>query len=703
MRRDAEAEAFRTLSIRDLLEARSLYHAHLVGLDEHVLGTALGLKRSRRGRGGAKTFENTDIDDTAYPCIYVFVWAWRDEAEFRGDRTLLSRYIPPVLYLPDGRKVPTCVLQVTTQERAEPLAAGGFRSRVVGGGYPVFTVEQGRKHFGTLACLVTDGSETLGLTCRHVAGEPGRTVLCPFADGDRRIGVSHDSVGKRRFGEVYEGWADRHVYLNVDAGLVKLDSLADATAQVLGVRTLSPIVNVCAETLSLDLVGQPVRGFGAVSGLSTGQVDALFYRYKAIGGFEYVADVLIGPRRGDPRALRSAPGNSGQLWLLEEGALRRPLAMQWGGYQQRDEQGRPVRFVLGTFLSNVARELDVDLVRNWNTGFFEYWGAAPHQALSALLPQFVKVRKLAALLGANREHLRALAPVPDGWVRTKGRAGAEGSYHFTDMDEVAIKGPYAGKSLLELWADPANVTKDVFQKYVGGLPPPAGGNRAQPRSTLAFRAAGIYQAMVEALAQGHVAAFLAGAGVLAHYVEDASCSLHLSSWHHGDPASEEPKERNVHGDYDKVRGENLDDLVQKLQDRLDGWRASPTMKGPAEVAREVVALQRRVYDGLDPRALVRGYVQDGFKLRWAALEGPTLDAMSGTVKLLATIVESAWKSGRGDSLAEEALGEIDAEEIAALTSDPAFIPSSLDSDPGGGSSAAPRTRKTRPARRRVHA
>ena len=64
-----------------------------------------------------------------------------------------------------------------------------------------------------------------------------------------------------------------------------------------------------------------------------GEVCALFYRYKAVGGFEYVADFLIGPRAGSA-SLGTHPGDSGTLWLLdrdETKELPMPMALQWGG------------------------------------------------------------------------------------------------------------------------------------------------------------------------------------------------------------------------------------------------------------------------------------------------------------------------------------------------------------------------------------
>ena len=60
----------------------------------------------------------------------------------------------------------------------------------------------------------------------------------------------------------------------------------------------------------------------------TGEITALLYRYKSVGGFEYLADFLIGPRAGDESGgtasavagqpeLLTRPGDSGTLWLLD--------------------------------------------------------------------------------------------------------------------------------------------------------------------------------------------------------------------------------------------------------------------------------------------------------------------------------------------------------------------------------------------------
>ena len=55
-----------------------------------------------------------------------------------------------------------------------------------------------------------------------------------------------------------------------------------------------------------------------------GEIDGLFYRYKTNGGFEYVADLMIGPRaiaaalrQSSKAVFATHPGDSGTLWLLE--------------------------------------------------------------------------------------------------------------------------------------------------------------------------------------------------------------------------------------------------------------------------------------------------------------------------------------------------------------------------------------------------
>ena len=67
-----------------------------------------------------------------------------------------------------------------------------------------------------------------------------------------------------------------------------------------GIGEIGQLADVDVSNISLRLIGCPVRAHGAASGDMRGELCALFYRHKSVGGFEYVADVLIGPARDCP-------------------------------------------------------------------------------------------------------------------------------------------------------------------------------------------------------------------------------------------------------------------------------------------------------------------------------------------------------------------------------------------------------------------
>jgi hypothetical protein len=85
---------------------------------------------------------------------------------------------------------------------------------------------------------------------------------------------------------------------------------------------------------------------GTASGRIEGQIQALFCRYQAVGGFEYTSDFRIGPRKGS-KTVGIMPGDSRTLWF-EDNTLSledaktvgiagdfvkkyRPFAPQWAG------------------------------------------------------------------------------------------------------------------------------------------------------------------------------------------------------------------------------------------------------------------------------------------------------------------------------------------------------------------------------------
>src|SRR5262249_35750046 len=169
-----------------------------------------------------------------------------------------------------------------------------FPSDLIGGGYPVLTEVQGRQHIGSLGCLVTNGESIFSLTNRHVAGELNRTAGTGGKGRRQKICAgARRGLGKLRFAGGYDGWPGERVLANLDAGLIRVEDVTQWTAQIYGLGEMGPIWDLNVDTFNLDVIGCPVLAFGAASGRIEGQIQALFYRYKTVGGFEYTTDFLI--------------------------------------------------------------------------------------------------------------------------------------------------------------------------------------------------------------------------------------------------------------------------------------------------------------------------------------------------------------------------------------------------------------------------
>jgi hypothetical protein len=314
---------FNQLSLADLLAARDQFHFHLIH-KPNVVGTAVGRYRIRKtdpwptatNPGGMphrpreprppRTLDNSEVRPNSWPAILVFVDRWEESADFDHPED----FIPPAVYMPSGRRVPICVI-LAEKEPRRPENAGNFQfpPSLIGGGFPVLCDVQGREHVASLACLVTDGHRTYALTNRHVAGEPGAPTYSLLGGNKIRIGASSGlRLERAAFSSIYPEWAARNVYLDFDVGLIDIDDLNQWTTQIYGVGQIGELADVDASNLSLRLIGCPVRAFGAASKDMRGEICALFYRYKSVGGFEYVSDLLIGPRGG--RSLGTHPGDS---------------------------------------------------------------------------------------------------------------------------------------------------------------------------------------------------------------------------------------------------------------------------------------------------------------------------------------------------------------------------------------------------------
>jgi len=116
---------FNNLSIKDLVEARDLFHLHLLN-KRNVIATAIGRYRilktdpwpnSKRYKNSleynpkkpARTIKNSEVRDYSWPCILVFISQWEkpDKLSKAGQDEL----VPKCIYMPDGRIVPLCVVE----------------------------------------------------------------------------------------------------------------------------------------------------------------------------------------------------------------------------------------------------------------------------------------------------------------------------------------------------------------------------------------------------------------------------------------------------------------------------------------------------------------------------------------------------------------------------------------------------------------
>jgi hypothetical protein len=740
---------FRALSIKDLLEAREAYHLHLAHL-ENVVATAIGLYRIRRKDPDtnveaakdprkwrqrtdyvpARTLQNSEIEKWSWPCLLVFVDKWLQQEEIVRQNP--DQVVPRFLYMPDGRVVPTCPVLAEKSKLAQPpLRNLTFSDQLIGGGYPTFTDDQQQQHVGSLGCLVTDGDAVYALTNRHVTGEEGRPIYSMLRGEKIKIGVSakprteqRSQLGKRFFRDVYPGWPGARTYANLDAGLIRVDDVNYWTAQVFGVGEIDDPVDLHTDSISLDLIGCPVRAFGGASGELTGEIQALFYRYKSIGGFEYVADLLIGPRE-DQAPVKTLPGDSGTLWFFdpslaakneadearikeslkrEDGRARRlrPLAVQWGGQTVINDEGEgSLQFALATCLSTICRELDVDVIPDWNIGHSEYWGKMGHYKIAAKACELIKdttpaMKKLKKLLmnnvgviGFSDEAIKdgqlkkidanqfvPLADVPDlAWRASR---KLDSSNHFADMDEEGT-GEFAGKTLLELCQKAENVNIDVWNRFYESIE-----MKPKDRGALPFRVWQLYKQMVEFVRQKKIAEFICAGGVMSHYVGDACQPLHVSRLHHGRPGH--PEEEEVHSVYEtKMLDRFAIDVIAGVNADIKNKKGAADVVGGHEAAVSVVKLMRKITDNLPPLEVIEAYNAESGTARlphmWDTLKQRTTRNIAEGCLRLASLWASAWAEGGGNKILSSKLGAVDRDALKTLYDNKEFLPAYRLNDP----------------------
>ena len=777
--------SFSTLGIKDLLNARDHYHVHLMN-KRNVVATAIGryfirseeewptaahphaqAKKSDTSVRGPRTLANSEIRPYSWPCVLVFVSEWVDVHSFGKGGAHPDDFIPPSLYMPDGKIVPVCVVQVEKFEgEPQPIRSFTFPETVIGGGYPIVVDVQGMEHVASVGCLVTDGHLAYALTNRHVAGTPGEKIYTYLNGARTEIGVSSELQLRRKpFQEIYPEWAGTNCYLDLDIGLVEVHDRNQWTAQVYGIGTVGNMADLNSYNLSLRLIGSNVRAYGCASREIFGAIHALFYRYKSLNGFEYLSEFLIGPRKsfkekagtkGAAKAVSQKfdtnPGDSGTLWLLETGDERglMPLALQWGGHVYLEgEQKKQLKFALATCLSNVCRTLDVDIIRDWNIGFPEYWGAVGHYTIAAKAIDLLDSGPLKDWMTQNLELISystekitdknmkglsnqtyvPLADVPDmvwkvGPHKRGGMKSPEHPNHFADMDKPNPKN--GGKTLLELCKQDMDkyVTISEWQAYYTDV-------GDESRGLLPFRVWQIWNEMSKAAQSGDINRFICAAGIISHYVGDSCQPLHISYRFNGDPDNPVPTQvkdkdthewvtkdmpagTGVHSAYeDGLVNFHIADINKGLATSSKSPKLKPISTG-SDAAKAIVTLMQSTFDTIQPLDIVNKYVElskQGLKPKeiadglWKEFGAATTSIMKDGSYYLAHIWQTAWDTGA--KIARLSAKSLDQQDMIDLYTDSTFLPSHtidtigplLSQSPASGANSNAAKPQSRPAKK----
>jgi hypothetical protein len=570
------------------------------------------------------------------------------------------------------------------------------------------------------------------------------------------VGItSNIAVDREPMSSVFPLWGERSTLISLDAGLIEIDDIGEWTSQAFGIGEIGEIFDATEHSITLDIIGCPVRAFGGTTGVIEGEVRALFFRYETVGGYEHATDVLIGPRRNDDCARKkrpkiehpfTRPGDSGTLWYYDppsqarpgdgnedlrigkecaEIGVRarrlRPLAMQWGGQRVRMPDGVRSAYALGSFLSSICRSLDVEVVRNWSLGHDEYWGKIGHFSIGWKACDQLS-GDLGRLMQANQERIGfpnselekgsefrvgrdgfvPLADVPDYvWVHGKGR-GYEPIQHFADIDIADING---GPSMLRRCVDDeANIAASKWKAYFDGFAQKGVGPE---EGALPFRVWQIWDAMVASLQKGDVLRFVAGAGVMAHYVGDASQPLHCSFMHHGVPPMrtvagrkypvprdsdefkqfKKTREAKIHGIYEETMLEvDPADALAAVDEELATQRTVKVDRSGHGAAKAVITLMNDAQTRLPPKTIIDAddpslsenaraeALWNNKKIREA-----TIRSLADSVRVLAALWESAWEAGKGTKVAKSKIRTYTEEELQPVYRNPKFVPSlSLD-------------------------
>jgi hypothetical protein len=668
------ARDFRSLGIGDLLDARDQFHVHLAH-KPNVFSTAIGRylvrdedrdaddagdaqadQRARRAK--ARTLLNSRVKPWSWPCVLVFVTQWQTLADL-VDRP--EDVVPPFLYLSDGRIVPVCVvLAESAHVQAPVLDPRRLAASALGVGSPVYVDAQGMRRMGTAAGLVSDGSDFYVLTNTHLAGVVGRPVRAllrgvPVTVGST-LGTPH--LTEKTFSQVYPSLSGTDAVVNIDAAIVRLDdaNLWDATVLT---GPMGEVADFNASTASLSWIGRHVVGQGAASGQMRGEIKALFYRYKSVGGRDYIADFVIGSRSDGSGPLVTQPGDSGSLWCLDGYAApgeRSPFGLEWGGQRISGDpnSGEFLQFSLATSLAVILRELSLDLLSGPTDDRVQYWGPVGHFKIGQQAAFLVEDPALQNFFTANIDNLSfsdddqlkaatdlkantfvPLSDVPDVvWkttinkVKPKVARRMENWNHYADIDLPGAD----GHTLLDSYqADEDTLDHGEWMEFYKHAPVPSASTATfNNQGALPIRVWQIFAQLVEFARNGDGARFLTAAGCLAHYLGDACQPLHSSQHTDGLDGAR----TGVHATYeDNMVDAHADDIANRFDEVVKNLNYTPRpVESPRDAAKATMDLMIFARQTLPPETICQVYNDSDTR------PNPTSDTKNKTV------LDALWQS-----------------------------------------------------------
>jgi DNA/RNA endonuclease G (NUC1) len=332
-----------------------------------TLGTALGFKYRNRVR-------------TSHAAVIVFVPRKMSDLP-------IDRRVPTTLSVEvDGVRC-WCFTDVVVGGKANeyidpprPTSANvalagrlqGVNKRLVGGvqigGSFDVTGEDGvdrpQVFVGTIGCAVVDRDDPdiVGLlTNHHVAATRDRAIFQPAPDtpGSRKIGQTVRAFEEIDDEDHYHGLLDEpNASVRIDCAFVRLapNEIANVAE---GLHTIGPLGELMTISLeSMDVIGTRVSSIGRTRGVQHGVVYAYSYEWHDEPSLSVYTDFLI--ISDDEHGVFSDRGDSGKLIITRDD--RRPLALLWGGWDERLRHARgKENWTYAIDLSKVLDKLNVDL------------------------------------------------------------------------------------------------------------------------------------------------------------------------------------------------------------------------------------------------------------------------------------------------------------------------------------------------------